>query len=197
MSRMKSEDAIGAKARPFTGAEYLASLRDEREVYIYGERVEDVTTHPAFAGMVHELARIYDLQHTAAYRDQMTFISPETGNRCSVSWMLPLSIEDLKLKRRNSEIWNEQCWGQLGRGPRKTGSNDDSGTVVPRAAGAHACGVQEGASMARGPVHGQPRDALGGAGMPADSHASPPTGRERRERRRRTRRRLLGPHEPA
>ena len=44
MSRMKSEDAIGAKGRPFTGAEYLASLRDGREVYIYGERVEDVTT---------------------------------------------------------------------------------------------------------------------------------------------------------
>ena len=40
MSRMKSEDAIGAKARPFTGAEYLESLRDGREVYIYGERVE-------------------------------------------------------------------------------------------------------------------------------------------------------------
>ena len=37
----KPEDAIGAKARPFTGAEYLASLRDGREVYIYGERVAD------------------------------------------------------------------------------------------------------------------------------------------------------------
>jgi 4-hydroxyphenylacetate 3-monooxygenase len=34
MSRMKSEDAIGGKARPFTGAEYLASLRDGREIYI-------------------------------------------------------------------------------------------------------------------------------------------------------------------
>ena len=33
---------------PFTGAEYLESLRDGREVYVYGERVEDVTTHPAF-----------------------------------------------------------------------------------------------------------------------------------------------------
>jgi 4-hydroxyphenylacetate 3-monooxygenase len=32
--------------RPMTGAEYLDSLRDSREVYIYGERVKDVTTHP-------------------------------------------------------------------------------------------------------------------------------------------------------
>ena len=51
MNRQKPEDVLGVgpgAARPFTGAEYLESLRDGREVYIYGERVKDVTTHPAF-----------------------------------------------------------------------------------------------------------------------------------------------------
>ena len=105
--------ALGA----MTGARYLDSLKDGREVWIDGQKVHDVTTHPAFTGMAHELARIYDLQHTEGYRDQMTFISPETGNRCSLSWLLPRSRDDLQRKRRNSEIWNEQCWGQLGRGP--------------------------------------------------------------------------------
>ena len=105
--------ALGA----MTGARYIESLKDGREVWLDGEKVQDVTTHPAFTGMVHELARIYDLQHTEPYRDQMTFISPTTGNRCSLSWLLPQSHEDLQKKRRNSEIWNEQCWGQLGRGP--------------------------------------------------------------------------------
>ena len=100
-----------------TGARYIDSLKDGRDIWLDGEKIHDVTTHPALTGMVHELARIYDLQHTEAYRDQMTFISPETGHRCSVSWLLPQSMEDLKRKRRNSEIWNEQCWGQLGRGP--------------------------------------------------------------------------------
>jgi 4-hydroxyphenylacetate 3-monooxygenase oxygenase component len=100
-----------------TGARYIESLKDGREVWLDGEKVQDVTTHPAFTGMVHELARIYDLQHTEPYRDQMTFISPATGTRCSLSWLLPRSPEDLQKKRRNSEIWNEQCWGQLGRGP--------------------------------------------------------------------------------
>ena len=42
------EAILDGKNRPFTGAEYLESLRDGREVYIYGERVKDVTTHPAF-----------------------------------------------------------------------------------------------------------------------------------------------------
>jgi 4-hydroxyphenylacetate 3-monooxygenase oxygenase component len=100
-----------------TGKRYIDSLQDGREVWLDGERIHDVTTHPAFTGMVHELARIYDLQHTEAYRDQMTFVSPETGTRCGLSWLLPRSREDLQKKRRNSEIWNAQCWGQLGRGP--------------------------------------------------------------------------------
>ena len=47
MNRQKPEDVVDA-ARPFTGQEYLDSLRDGREVYIYGERVKDVTTHAAF-----------------------------------------------------------------------------------------------------------------------------------------------------
>ena len=63
MSRMKSEDVIGAAGRPFTGAEYLASLNDGREVYIYGERVENVATHPAFRNGARSIARLYDALH--------------------------------------------------------------------------------------------------------------------------------------
>src|SRR5258708_27108543 len=72
MSRMKSEDAIGAKARPFTGAEYLASLRDGRGIYIYGERVPDVTTHPAFRNAARSIARLYDALHDAKTKDVLT-----------------------------------------------------------------------------------------------------------------------------
>ena len=38
MTRTKAED-FTATDRPFTGKEYLESLRDGREIYIYGERV--------------------------------------------------------------------------------------------------------------------------------------------------------------
>lgn len=110
---LDATSALGA----MTGARFIESLRDNREVWLDGERVQDVTTHPALTGMVHELARIYDLQVSDEYKDEMTFISPETGNRCSLSWLLPRSMDDLKKKRRNSELWNEQSWGQLGRSP--------------------------------------------------------------------------------
>jgi 4-hydroxyphenylacetate 3-monooxygenase len=45
---------------PMTGRRYIESLKDDREVWIDGARVGDVTTHPAFKDMVDELARIYE-----------------------------------------------------------------------------------------------------------------------------------------
>ena len=108
---------VTAAQGAMTGERYIQSLRDGREVWLDGSRVEDVASHPAFSGMVRELARIYDVQHSEECRDEMTFVSPDSGNRCSLSWLLPRSADDLRRKRRNSEIWNQQCWGQLGRGP--------------------------------------------------------------------------------
>ena len=76
---MKAEDVIAAKGRPFTGAEYLASLRDGRDVYIYGERVDDVTTHPAFRNAARSIARLYDALHDAKTKELLT--SPtDTGS---------------------------------------------------------------------------------------------------------------------
>lgn len=49
--------------RPMTGGEYLESLRDDREIYIYGERVNNVTTHPAFRNSALMTARLYDALH--------------------------------------------------------------------------------------------------------------------------------------
>lgn len=54
-------------AAPMTGDEYIESLRDGREVYLHGERVDDVTTHPAFRNPVRMTARLYDALHTGPY----------------------------------------------------------------------------------------------------------------------------------
>ena len=49
-----------------TGDEHRDSLRDGREVYMDGVRIEDVTTHPMFKPLVDVRARIYDMQHDPA-----------------------------------------------------------------------------------------------------------------------------------
>jgi len=49
-----------------TGKELLESLRDDRALFIDGERVADVTTDPRFAGAARSLAELYDMQHDPA-----------------------------------------------------------------------------------------------------------------------------------
>ena len=61
-----------ASERPMTGQEYLDSLRDDRAVYIYGERVKDITEHPAFRNTSRMLARFYDALHDPARKDKLT-----------------------------------------------------------------------------------------------------------------------------
>ena len=46
-----------------TGEQYRDGLRDGREVWIDGERVKDVTKHPATKPIVDIRARMYDMQH--------------------------------------------------------------------------------------------------------------------------------------
>ena len=43
-----------------TGAEYLEGLRDGRVIYVGGEQIDDVTTHPAFRGAARSYAGLYD-----------------------------------------------------------------------------------------------------------------------------------------
>jgi 4-hydroxyphenylacetate 3-monooxygenase len=49
--------------KPMTGHEYIESLKDDREIYLQGERVKDVTTHPAFRNPIRMTARLYDSMH--------------------------------------------------------------------------------------------------------------------------------------
>ena len=43
-------------------SEHLESLRDGRVVYIGAEKVDDVTTHPAFRNGARSMAAIYDMK---------------------------------------------------------------------------------------------------------------------------------------
>ncbi|MGH2366171.1 MAG: 4-hydroxyphenylacetate 3-hydroxylase N-terminal domain-containing protein, partial [Chloroflexota bacterium] len=104
------------KLGAMTGKRYIEGLRDGREVWLDGKRIDDVTTHPAFRDMIRALADVYDKQN-GEYRDEMTYLDPESGVRTSLSWLIPTSHEESARKRRNSQLWNMLTWGQLGRSP--------------------------------------------------------------------------------
>jgi len=75
-----------------SGEEYRAGLRDGREIWIDGERVTDVTTHPAFKPIVDVRARMYDMQHEAAYQERLTYL--ENGERLTKFYKPPREKQD-------------------------------------------------------------------------------------------------------
>ena len=81
-----------------TGKQYRDSIRDGREVWINGERVEDVPNHPAFKPVIDARARIYDMQHDAATQDVMTY--ENDGERFAIGSRLPYEQKDWEDKRR-------------------------------------------------------------------------------------------------
>ena len=100
------------------GEEYLESLRDGRRLWLMGERVEDVTTHPSLAGCARSVAGVYDLQHDVEHQDLLTIPSPTTGQRVSRSYQLPRSVDDLAHQRRMYEFLVRRAGGVAARLPQ-------------------------------------------------------------------------------
>lgn len=98
-----------------TGANYMQALRDGRQVWHAGRRIEDVTQHSGFTGTIRTLAALYDEQHAAEHRDIMTV--EHEGERISYSFLQPRNDQQLALKRRNIEFWSNATLGQMGRFP--------------------------------------------------------------------------------
>jgi 4-hydroxyphenylacetate 3-monooxygenase len=57
-----------------TGQDYLNGIRDGREVWIDGERVRDVTQHPALRPIIDIRARMYDMAHEERYSSALTYV---------------------------------------------------------------------------------------------------------------------------
>ncbi|WP_077035051.1 4-hydroxyphenylacetate 3-hydroxylase family protein [Pelomonas sp. KK5] len=112
---MTSMTTTGTGAR--SGADYIASLRDDRAVWIDGERIKDVTKDHRFRGAVQSIADLYDLQCDPALRDRMTFASPSSGKPVGLSFLLPRSAEDLRRRRDMMKTWMDAVGGMMGRTP--------------------------------------------------------------------------------
>src|SRR5438477_12646982 len=101
-----------------TGAEYIASLRDDRTVYMHGERVRDVTEHPALQGAIRSIASLYDLAAAPENRAVMTFPSPATGAPVNMSFLMPRTPADLVARRRPRRPRAGATCGRGGRSRR-------------------------------------------------------------------------------
>ena len=100
-----------------SGSHYLESLRDGRAVFLDGERVDDVTKHPAFAAPIRRIAQTWDLAGAPGAEAATTYVDAATGRRHSAMWLVPRSAEDLAARRRVHRLWAEPTYGLMGRTP--------------------------------------------------------------------------------
>lgn len=100
-----------------TGRQYLESLRDDREVYIDGERVRDVTADARLCGGASTTAEIFDLQHQAGLMEEMTMPSPASGERVALSFIEPRNVADLTRRGRAMKRTMDHVHGMFGRAP--------------------------------------------------------------------------------
>ena len=110
---------VGRTAMPIrTGAEYVQCLQERHpEVYLRGERIDDVTTYPSLRNGVATMAKLYDMQHDAEFRDDMTYVSPSSGESVGASFIIPKSIGDLEHRHRMMAHWAKASFGMMGRTP--------------------------------------------------------------------------------
>ncbi|PYM14151.1 MAG: 4-hydroxyphenylacetate 3-monooxygenase, oxygenase component [Candidatus Rokuibacteriota bacterium] len=101
-----------------TGQQYIEGLRaQDRQVWLRGERVKDVTTHPGLANGVRGIAALYDMQHDPKLRDEMTYVLPTTGERVGLSFIIPRTRDELELRRTMMLHWARATCGMVGRSP--------------------------------------------------------------------------------
>ena len=183
-----------------TGQEYLESLRDGRRVYVGGELIEDVTTHPKTRGYAEQIARYYDLHLEPEHQDVLTYVDDD-GNRQSMHWFLPRSKEDVQRRRAYHEFWFRHFKGGIFTRPPAgmnvvmyaqaddpapwaensvfKGPHRDLSGNIERAVGAgHARRRRDLADVHRRPVRPRPRRRAG-----RDADAGHPGGDRRGHRR--------------
>lgn len=101
-----------------TGRHYLERMRAlGHEVWLRGERVKDVTSHPGLARGASTIAALYDMQHDPSLAGEMTYASPKTGEPVGLSFLVPRTGDDLVRRRTMMLHWARATCGMMGRTP--------------------------------------------------------------------------------
>ena len=101
---------------PMTGAQYLESLRDDREIWLNGERVKDVTTHPAFRNGARSASRLYDALRDPEQQAVLTGVTPN-GALTHKSFLLARTPQELLARSEAMRAWSRLHFGFMGRSP--------------------------------------------------------------------------------
>src|SRR5204862_4501499 len=72
---------------------------------------------PGLANGVRAIASLYDMQHDPALGEAMTYVSPTSGERVGLSFIVPRTREELERRRDMMLTWARATCGMMGRSP--------------------------------------------------------------------------------
>jgi len=98
-----------------SGKDHLEGLRDGRTIYIGSEKIDDVTTHPAFAHAAQTIAAMYDAKRAAENLDLFSF--EEDGERYSMWYLRAKTKDDLRKRMNCHKAIADMTYGMMGRSP--------------------------------------------------------------------------------
>lgn len=100
-----------------TAKEYLAGLRDDRAVYLGGERVKDVSKHPGLARGAQSMAALLERQHDPKLSDLLSYPADNGKDRYAMSFLPARSREDVARRGAAMYDWAKWSGGMMGRTP--------------------------------------------------------------------------------
>ena len=99
-----------------TGKQYLEGLRDDRNIWMHGEKVVDVTKQDGLRRCAKTLASFLDNQHDPKYIKDITYLDDD-GDRCAIAFQIPKSKKDIKARGKSYYEWAKWSNGYFGRTP--------------------------------------------------------------------------------
>ncbi|MFK9090917.1 4-hydroxyphenylacetate 3-hydroxylase family protein [Bacillus salipaludis] len=101
-----------------TGAQYIEGVKSRKpEVWLSGRKITNLFDEPVFKQPILEIAKLYDMQHEPEFKEQITHICEETGERVNNAFLVPKNYEDLMKRRAIFEAFAKATFGLMGRTP--------------------------------------------------------------------------------
>ncbi|MCL3816861.1 4-hydroxyphenylacetate 3-hydroxylase family protein [Aeromicrobium wangtongii] len=100
-----------------TGEQYRQSLQDGRRLFVDGERVDDVTAHPAFQGVLSTLGALYDAQADPELAGVLTTTDADSGEVHSTTLLEAQDHDDVLARLRCDRLRTDLTYGMMGRLP--------------------------------------------------------------------------------
>src|SRR5690625_4530377 len=127
--QLKEVLSKGKEPHLMNGQQYIDSLNDGRRIIdADGNEVKNIADHPALKNAVKHLSDLYDQQFDPETQDIATYVGDD-GNRYSLAWKIPRTIEDLKERRKLLRLSTFHTLGVFGR-PNDYGSMKSMGYLL-------------------------------------------------------------------